>query len=456
MYDERDRKLGTTGIYMKKRMYWVLAGILSFLGVGGCRSTPPRKIAHPADFQSSSPLVMTHYFNWFKTPEVSGHWRNWDWKGNGPQHDPDQVLANGRRDIAAVDYPLIGPYDSSQPEVVEYHMLTALAAKIDGFFIDWYGIRSEEEKGLSTLLDAAARVGFKMCVCFEDKAMFGYTYQARTREEAMANAVSNLNYILETHGTHPAYLRLDGVPVVINFSWSEPADSVKPKADGFSAEEYARILAEVRKKHAVYFIHDYHTHIRESYWDVSDNVYPWLDVNGEALDRFYAEAGRRFTAGQYRFVTSLVYPGFNNTGVWGWGDGPFVTPREGGAFYARSWDKAFSNHVQFVQIATWNDFGEGATIEPSLDYGYQYLELTEKYAARLKGLPSDGGAGLRIPLAIYRERKVLSKWPSSTPDSGAMADRKSQLDRMIELFLAGRFDEAQRMADPAESAGNHP
>jgi len=36
-------------------------------------------------------------------------------------------------------------------------MLTALAAKIDGFFIDWYGVRSDEEKGFPALLDLAER-----------------------------------------------------------------------------------------------------------------------------------------------------------------------------------------------------------------------------------------------------------------------------------------------------------
>lgn len=409
------------------------------LSVAGCRSMGPG-LSHPADFQSSDRIVFAHYFNWFKTPDVGGSWRNWEWKGNGPQHDPDLVLTNGRRDIASVYYPLIGPYDSSRADVFEYHMLTALAAKIDGFFIDWYGVGSEEEKAFGPMLDAAARVGFKMCVCFEDKAMFGYGHTARTRDEAVSNAVRNLDYVLETHGGHPAYLRIDGAPVVINFSWSEPADTVKPKADGFSAAEYARILSEVRTKHRICFIHDFHAHIRESYWDVSDNVYPWLDVNGAALDRFYGEATERYRAKRVRFVTSLVYPGFDNTGVWGWGDGPFVTPRENGGFYARSWQAALSNNVSFVQIATWNDFGEGATIEPTLDYGYQYLELTEKFAAQLKGRASDGGAGLAIPLAIYRERQSLHGVPFDDP--GLTADKLLRIEHLLKLFLKGRFQEA--------------
>jgi len=386
-------------------------------------------------YHETDKLVICHYFNWFKTKDVSGSWDMWEWKGKGPNHDPETILSNGLRDISSVYYPMIGPYDSTSPEVIEYHMLTALAAKIDGFFIDWYGIPSHTEKGFPALLDRAAQCGFKMCICFEDKAMFGYNYNARTREEAVQNAITNINYILETHAKHPAYLHIDGVPVIINFSWTEPTDSVQ--AQGFSAAEYQRILGEVRKKHAVYFIHDYHCHVREKYWDACDSVYPWLDANGNCLKRFYKDAKARKDEGKIGFVTSLVYPGFDNTGVWGWGDGPFVTPREDGAFYERSWEMALSNDVRFVQIATWNDFGEGATIEPTVQDEMKYLQITEKYAAQMKGLPSSGGAGLEIPLMIYHARERVKEVRRGDPAKADMLDE--HLDGAVARFCAGEF-----------------
>ena len=40
----------------------------------------------------------------------------------------------GRREIASHAYPLIGPYDSNDPHVLEYHVLLM---KLAG--IDWYG-----------------------------------------------------------------------------------------------------------------------------------------------------------------------------------------------------------------------------------------------------------------------------------------------------------------------------
>ena len=31
------------------------------------------------------------------------------------------------------------------------------------------------------------------------------------------------------------------------------------------------------------------------------------------------------------------------------------------------------------QISTWNDYGEGTTIEPTLEYGYKYLLMLQKF-----------------------------------------------------------------------------
>ncbi|NCC50961.1 MAG: hypothetical protein EOM20_07055 [Spartobacteria bacterium] len=428
------------------RIKWKVGIMLVVLGwaLTGCqvveRVVDTEERPSPSWRHDSGRLVMVHYFNWFETPDVRGSWRHWEWLGNGPRHDPRNLRDDGHRDIASVYYPLIGPYDASDRDVIEYHVLSALAAKIDGFFVDWYGIHSDEERALPALLDMAARCGFKVGICFEDKTMFGYSYNVRHRHEAVSNAVENLNYILDKHAAHPAYLHLDGKPVVITFSWSEPMDSVRRHAYGFFAHEWAEILDRVREKHDIYFMHDYHSHLKEQYWDIADNMYPWLDVNGESLERFYAEERRRVAAGQYDRMSSLVYPGFDNHGVWGWGEGPFVTPREDGDFYRRSWEMALSNDVRLLQIATWNDFAEGATIEPTVEYGFQYLELTEAYVARFKGLESDS-ASLRLPYEIYRARKAVRRWAADDPEE--VARLSAEIDAIVDLFQAGQVESAR-------------
>ena len=141
-----------------------------------------------------------------------------------------------------------------------------------------------------------------------------------------------------------------------------------------------------------------------------------------------------------------MYAGFDNTGVWGWGDGPFVTPREDGRFYERSWEMALSNDIRLVQIATWNDFGEGAVIEPTVDFKYQYLQITERYAAQLKKIPSDSGEALLIPLKIYEMRLAIAK-----RDAEDRARLSAELDSAVSAFCRGNYAEAERMLQKLEN-----
>jgi len=92
-------------------------------------------------------LVMAHYLNHWATPQTVGGWDGWAWDGDGcglGYHDPERILVNGRRDIASVYYPLIGPYDVSDQAVMEYHIRLAKASGIDAFIVDWDGITGYE------------------------------------------------------------------------------------------------------------------------------------------------------------------------------------------------------------------------------------------------------------------------------------------------------------------------
>jgi len=81
----------------------------------------------------AKPLVMAHYMPWYESKPVSGHW-GWHWTMN--HFDPDRREPNGRQPLASQFRPLIGAYDSSDPDVLEYQTLEMKLAGIDGVFID--------------------------------------------------------------------------------------------------------------------------------------------------------------------------------------------------------------------------------------------------------------------------------------------------------------------------------
>ena len=84
--------------------------------------------------EAGSVPVYMHYMPWFDTPEVLGG-SNWGlhWTGAGSQN-PNIVDPQGKLQIASNYYPKIGPYQSSNSDVIEYHMLLLKMAGVDGSF----------------------------------------------------------------------------------------------------------------------------------------------------------------------------------------------------------------------------------------------------------------------------------------------------------------------------------
>jgi hypothetical protein len=99
-----------------------------------------------------------------------------------------------------------------------------------------------------------------------------------------------------------------------------------------------------------------------------------------------------------------------------------------------------------VQVATWNDFGEGTCIEPTREYGYRYLEAIQEARRRSHGetspfRPDD----LRLPLRIYALRKGMV--PSSP--------ERKVLDEAVDLIFAADPPRASQRVKELERATTH-
>src|SRR3989344_3940553 len=185
-------------------IFFLLAGLLGF-------SAPA--FSKTSKGSGERPLIIAHYMAWFGLPEISGDWHQWKCAlDNVPvdkHHYPDLTLANGRRDIAVVHYPSIGPYDSSDPKLCEYHILLAKLSGIDGFMVNWYGIENKdgspryENKGFEQLLKSAEKLDFKVCVNFDDKCAFPPYFDFTQREQAAAQAKKTLERVMKIYGSSP-------------------------------------------------------------------------------------------------------------------------------------------------------------------------------------------------------------------------------------------------------------
>ncbi len=88
---------------------------------------------------------------WFQTPySLGGTSWGYHWTLNSSSYNPNVIDGLGRRKIASWYYPLIGPYDSLDPAVLEYHVLLMKLAGIDGVIVDWYGSDNYYDYGINT------------------------------------------------------------------------------------------------------------------------------------------------------------------------------------------------------------------------------------------------------------------------------------------------------------------
>jgi glycoprotein endo-alpha-1,2-mannosidase len=396
----------------KASLIVVAAGLFGFLAW---------RAGHVPPAPERPPALFAHYMPWFKAeqqPDGSYAWEHWQWFGKGPKHDPDRILENGRRDIASVYYPLIGPYDSRDPDVLEYHFLTARLAGIQGFIADWYGPGTYSDEVFGLMVKAGERYGLRVAICLEEKAFFPGYSSARSREEAQAVMEQHIRHTLDTHAVHPAYLRHQGQPVFFIFNGHQDGtlgphyfspEEMKAVVDRFAASPILLVRGQ----------------LDTAYLGVARAAYAWVG-DGPYREDFYTRSLALRRAGTLGLVAGVASPGFDDSGVHGWGNGPRITDRRGVAEYEDQWNDVLRFQPDWVQIVTWNDFAEGSTIEPAEEYGHRFVDLTEQFAGAWQGRPVQRADNV-WPLHLYWLRKMTAR----LDDEAARAAYRARLDDWV-------------------------
>ena len=134
-------------------------------------------------------------------------------------------------------------------------------------------------------------------------------------------------------------------------------------------------------------------------------------------------------------LISIVFPGFRDiyeeAGVHqSFGS---LDHREGKTF-AETFELAVESGAPIMQIATWNDFGEGTVIEPTREFGYRYLEYVQN---RVTNDSPYGADALRLPIRLYELKKK---------HAGHSA-RMEQLEQATALLFAGNYNEGQAVIE---------
>jgi len=334
-------------------------------------------------------LVMAFYHDWYgNTTGPTGEWVHWNhpiWDTRTGEeigrHNPETFISPNLRDIGAANYPTLGPYDNRDPEVIKWHIKLALEAGIDVFIIDWWGDTTGEELtdvNMETMMDVNEEedLGMKFLILF-DGLWIG---PRRPTDET----IKRLEYVIEKYGSRPSYLKIQGFPVVFIYSASVYSPATwkniinKIIGDGYNAFLFGDAFSEEYAK------------VFDGLQNYSPSV--WIDQN-QNLTNIYLEYG--YLARAHKEPLGLaVLPGYDDTKVRRPG---MVIPRENGAIYNATWKAVFASGCQWALICSWNEWHEGTEIEPSVEYGDFYLNLTKYYSEHFR-LLEDVPVEMRPPL----------------------------------------------------------
>jgi glycoprotein endo-alpha-1,2-mannosidase len=408
-------------------------------------AAPNQSVARGAGAKSRP--VYAHLCTWFKTKEFSGQWTMWKSDYADALHNPDVMLENGHRDIAATSYPLTDVYDTSDPSLIEYQFLLMRLSGIDGIVVDWDGRRlnAYRHEGLMAVTPYLEKFGLKLILCFEEWAGYWPKGMFPDRKAEIKAAQDEIQFMMDTFVSKPTYGTVAGKKPVIIFR--------KVAGKMFTPEEWDADLGPSITSHDGALIMG--TDPASRLAEIGDGTYFWvggfapqtrvstLEYCDKAYRDFLAKP-RKSIRTQPPLMFGSAIPGFNDTPVWGWGDGPRIAPDYQGERFRHTWDLSLSNSVDMVQLVTWNDWNEGTQIEPSDTYGYRYLEMNKKYSAAYKGVnDAVPNSALRIPLQLYKARKNAAK----IADASQRATISSSLDQVRDALLVGRYENAaQRMA----------
>lgn len=320
-----------------------------------------------AQVTKTNPMkVYVHYMPWFETPETLGA-DNWGYHWKLKNCDPNKILESGQREIASHFYPKIGPYASRNPHVIEYHLLLMKLAGIDGVTIDWYGTAGSNGDIESLLASSNAIVagvkkfGMKFAVVLEDR------FATSSKDVA-----TNVEYLKHNYFSRKEYIRLgaDNDPLLMVFG---PITQQKP-------DDWKDILASAGEDVMLLPL----WYEKNDAGEHADGEYAWIyedESKGDHLSRQKAFLDVR--SKELEVAGAVAYPGFKDFYVEG-GVGEVVkfnVPHAAGKTLDATLKLAgeHSANVDFVQLATWNDFSEGTMLEPTIEFGFEYLMKIQKF-----------------------------------------------------------------------------
>ena len=343
----------------------VVTSILCFLMVGTCAASTP------ADAEVNGPSERQLPSSAF--PHVTGAGSAWE---SPSKAEPLRAAffypwfpnAWGQSEIEPFTNftPSFGSYDSSDRAIIERQLALAKRAHIDVFIASWWGQGHHTDKALHSLLAATTAPD-----SLHPSLEWAVYYEEEGQSDPTATAIAgDLTYLKTEYFSHPAYLKIDGKPVV--FVWTQSTDREAMLVRWHNAQT---ILGD-----RIYVV----PKVYQGYRDSSHQPDSWHQ---------YGPAEPTSQQLPYSYTVS---PGF-------WLVGENERLSRDPARFEQDVIAMNNSGASWQLITTWNEWGEGTAIEPADEFGTTYIDI-------LADNPPPGSFSTPEPDASYRQRNQVRRW----------------------------------------------
>lgn len=328
------------------------------------------------------PVMCREWHVWWgapygSAPHMSG-WQHWNGEKNFGKYEPATTIERTRPDsswrrwLNCTGYPLLGPYDSAQPDIIRWQLETAKRAGIECMHVHLWpslwddGADFTPIEIFETILETAAAMNYPVAV--HDEIMFRRA--PITKAQNLNSSVRRASMLLKRYGKHPGWYKTDGMPVYYFQNWTKwmktedlpkYLESVEneagpvywmveqgPDANVFKIPQIKAVLGSNNS----WFLHTAPFGV---------GPHPWEKLQ-ESLQK-----GADLARANGKKFGVLVYTRFNDNHDRSTPGRGYISA-EDGMFFVKSLQSAMQTKPDFLILTQWNDFEESAFIEPAWDY----------------------------------------------------------------------------------------
>ncbi len=365
----------------------------------------------------AKPLVGVYYFpGWYRQgpadwKKVDSKFVDWsEWRG---------AVMKG-----AIPRPLAGFYDDANPKLWNYYNRWMSSHGIDFIAFDWYYNDGQDylEQSLdSGYLGSNPDPDLKFCLHW---CNHGGSWWEKPLDQSADKLLTMIDMVCDRYFKHPNYLRIDGKPVFMIYEHN----TLSGYGDVKSNLEAMRNRAKQRGVPDLYIVGVY-SGVDRSQIDLRKEAgydafcaytYAWMrgpKVTWDSKTYDYPDITENVVTNVYPYLARVARA--DGIAYWpssfsGWDDRPRAGLERAIVLVGNTPDqfgKMFKNSLRYVDrknpvviIEAWNEWGEGANMEPSKQYGFGYLTEIAK------------ALNIKNPDQSVPTKKEIASWSILTPE----------------------------------------